>query len=196
MPPECTALWDSVWRFISSDSLPAWLQAGGSLLALYVAFRVSRSSIEHASLLKQKTIFSIAEAAYEYGGKIRIAIDAINDEPGSNIRLYEVYHKDVTSGVVRALQGIPVHELASGQQVLAVLGLADQLVFLGNAAEKLLFSPSLLPGVSETLESLRGDRKQQREHLSNITSSLKANALGHLDVLDKHYQVLKSSLVS
>lgn len=48
MPPECTALWDSIWRFISSESLPAWLQAGGSLLALYVAFRVSRSSIEHA----------------------------------------------------------------------------------------------------------------------------------------------------
>jgi hypothetical protein len=192
---ERTALWDSVWRVVSSDGAPAWVQAVGSIVALYIAIRVSRFSIDHAGLLKQKTIFSIAEAAHEYASKIRIAIDLINKEPGSNTYLYEVYHKDVTAGVVRALQGVPVHELASGQQVLAILGLTNQLVFLGTAADKLLFAPSLLPGVSEQLESMADDRKMRREYLSTITDVLKRNALGHLDGIDKHYHVLKSSLV-
>lgn len=195
MPPELTALWDSVWRFISSESAPAWVQAVGSIVALYIAIRVSRSSIEHAGLLKQKTIFSIAEAAHEYASEIRIAINRIDKEPGSNIRLYEVYHKDVTAGVVRALQGIPVHEVASGQQVLAILGLTNQLVFLGNAADKLLFSPSLLPEVSKHLESMGDDREMRREYLSNVTDILKRNALVHLDAIDRHYLVLETSLV-
>ncbi|WP_236238566.1 hypothetical protein [Pseudomonas rhodesiae] len=195
MSPEWAALWDLVWRFISSESLPAWLQAVGSIVALYVAFRVSRSSIEHAGLLKQKTIFSIAEAAHEYANKVRVAIDLIDKDPGSNAYLYEVYHKDVTAGVVRALQGIPVHELASGQQVLAVLGLANQLVFLGAAADKLMFAPSLLPGVSKELESMGDDREMRREYLSGIKKTLKRNAIGHLDIIDMHYHVLKSSLV-
>ncbi|CAI8726578.1 hypothetical protein [Pseudomonas chlororaphis] len=188
------ALWDSIWKVVSSDGAPAWVQAIGSILALIIAIRVSRLSIEHAGLLKQKTIFSIAEAAHEYASKIRGAIDMISDEAGSNIHLYGVYHKDVTAGVVRALQGIPVHELASGQQVLAILGLTNQLVFLGEAAEKLLVDPSLLPHVSEALKSVGDDRNERRKVRATVIIVLKRNAVTHLDKIDEHYNALKRSL--
>ncbi|HDS1679139.1 TPA: hypothetical protein QEM39_000615 [Pseudomonas putida] len=184
----------SVWTVISSAGTPAWVQAIGSIIALVVAIRVSRLSVEHAGLLKQKTIFSIAEAAHEYADKIRSAINTINEEPGSNIGLYSVYHRDVTAGIVRALQGVPVHELASGQQVLAILGLANQLVFMGNAIDKLLVPPSMHPDVLKVLESV-GDDYKQRQRLSDVALSvLKRNALNHLDKIDEHFNLLKSTI--
>lgn len=184
----------SVWDVISSTGTPAWVQAIGSIIALGVAIYVSRDSVEHAGLLKQKTIFSIAEAAHEYANKIRAAINAINDEPGSNISLHSVYHRDVTAGIVRALQGVPVHELASGQQVLAILGLANQLVFMGDATDKLLVPPAVHPDVLKVLDSV-GDNYEQRQRLSFISLNvLKRNALNHLDKIDEHYSSLKSTI--
>ncbi|AYG46207.1 hypothetical protein DV532_18710 [Pseudomonas sp. Leaf58] len=183
----------SVWDVISSNGMPAWVQAIGSLVALVVAFRVSRLSVEHAGLLKQKTTFSIAEAAREYANKIRAAIEDIDDDPGSNVSLYGVYHRDVTSGLVRALQGVPMHELASGKQVEAILGLANQLVFMGNATDKLLGPPLMQPEVLKALESV-GDDHEQRRRISHIALNvLKANALNHLDKIDEYYFSLKST---
>ncbi|HCF2575850.1 hypothetical protein [Pseudomonas monteilii] len=184
----------SAWSVISSNGMPAWVQAIGSIIALVVAIRVSRLSVEHAGLLKQKTIFSIAEAVREYSSKVRAAINDIDDDPGSNISLYHVYHRDVTAGLVRALQGVPVHELASGQQVLAILGLANQLVFMGDATDKLLGPASMQPEVLKALESL-GDDHERRRKISDIALNvLKRNALNHLDKMDEHYNSLKSTL--
>ena len=191
---EWSALWDSVWKVVSSEGAPAWVQAIGSIMALIIAIRVSRISIEHAGLLKQKTIFSIAEAAHEYASKVRAAIDLISDEPGSNAKLYDVYHRDVTAGIIRALQGVPVHELASGPQVSAILGLTNHFVFLGDQVDKLLVAPSTLPHVSEMLKSMDENREGRRQYLITVMSVLKKNALGQLDRIDEHYYVLKRSL--
>lgn len=54
MAAEWLVIWNSVLKFISSDSAPAWVQAVGSIVALYIAIRVSRTSIAHAGLQKQK----------------------------------------------------------------------------------------------------------------------------------------------
>lgn len=182
------------WGAISSDGAPAWVQAIGSIIALVVAIRVSRISVEHAGLLKQKTIFSIAEAVHEYADEVRKAINGISDDPGSNIGLYSVYNGDVTAGLVRALQGVPLHELASGRQVSAILGLANQLVFMGNATDKLLVPPAMHPEVLKVLNRV-GDNYGQRQSLSAVALSvLKKNALNHLDQIDKHYNSLKSTI--
>ena len=87
-----------------------------------------------------------------------------------------------------------MHELASGQQVMAILGIVNHLVFLGDAADKLLYAPSLLPGISEQLESM-DDLVTRRGYLSGITSTLKRNALIQTDEINKHYLSLKKSLV-
>jgi len=164
------------------------------MVALYVAFRVSRISVEHAGLLKQKTVFSIAEATHEYANKIRAAISKIGDDPESNVSLYDVYHKDVTAGLVRALQGVPLHELASGQQVQAILGLTNQLVFMGNATDKLLGPPLMQLEILKALEHVGSDHELRRRLSSTSLSVLKRNALNHLDKIDEHYNSLKSTL--
>lgn len=184
----------SVWDVISSTGTPAWVQAIGSIIALVVAIYVSRKSVEHAGLLKQKTIFSIAEAAHEYANKIRVAVEAIDDDLGSKIGLFSVYHSDVNAGMVRALQGVPVHELASGEQVLAILGLTNQLVFLGSVTDKLLGSAALQPEISKALESVGNDYEQRKKFLDFATNNLKAVAIIHLDQIDKHYDSLKKTL--
>ncbi|MGR4042831.1 hypothetical protein P7C00_18690 [Pseudomonas sp. JDS08PS003] len=194
MQLEWSAFKSLVWGWVSNPSAPAWIQAVGALLALAVAIYVSRRSIEQAGLLRQKTIFSIAEAAYEYAREVRAAIELIDEEAGSNATLWNVYHAEVTAGLVRALQGVPVHELASGRQVSAVLGLTLHLVLLGKAAEKLLVAPSLLPGVADQLEELEGDRKARRDLLSSITKVQKLNAMKQLEKIDEHYNVLKNTL--
>src|SRR5450830_610586 len=116
MHVEWHTLCEWFWKIFSSQGTPAWVQAIGSILALIVAIRVSRLSVEHAASLKQKTIFSIAEAAHKYASDIRNAIELIDDDIGSNVSLYGVYHKDVVFGVIKALQGIPVHELGTSQE--------------------------------------------------------------------------------
>ncbi|MCK9798967.1 hypothetical protein M1B34_14925 [Pseudomonas sp. MAFF 302030] len=194
MQLEWSAFKSLVWGWVSDPAAPAWIQAVGALLALAVAIYVSRRSIEHAGLLRQKTIFSIAEAAYEYVREVRAAIELIDEEAGSNATLWDAYHAEVTAGLVRALQGVPVHELASGRQVSAVLGLTLHLVLLGKAAEKLLVAPSLLPGVADQLEELEGDRNARRDLLSSITKVQKLNAMKQLEKIDEHYNVLKNTL--
>ncbi|MNJ47851.1 hypothetical protein D3C77_430230 [compost metagenome] len=194
MHVEWHSIVEWVWGVLSSEGAPAWVQAVGSILALIVAIRVSRLSVEHAGLVRQKSIFSIAEAAHQFASSIRNAIDSIGNEPGSNVHLYGVYHKDVIASVVKALQGVPVHELGSGQQVLAILGLTNQLVFLGAAAEKLLVDPSLLPGYSEAYKSAGSDREQRRSLRVTAIGVLKANAVRHLDKIDEHFNELKCTL--
>jgi len=139
-------------------------------------------------------MFSVAEASHRYACSIRAAIDYINDEPGSNLQLYGVYHKDVMAGMVTALQALPVHEFATSRQVISILGLTNQLVFLGVATEKLLLDPSLIPELSKSWEEVVGDRKGRRELRSTIIQVLKRNALTHLDKFDEHYNVLKQSM--
>lgn len=195
MSIEWQHYWCVIWAGISSDGAPAWVQAFGSIVALIVAIKVSKLSVKHAGEQRQRAIFSIAEAGYEYARQIRGAIELITEEVGSNANLWNVYNKDVTASLVRALQGVPAHELASGQQVLALLGLTNQLVFLGQASEKLMVAPSLLPEVSEMLKKMEDDRQGRRELLKSIPKILKSNALKHIDVIEGHYNVLKDALV-
>ncbi|MCG8292233.1 hypothetical protein [Pseudomonas entomophila] len=191
---EWSEVFEPVWKVISSDGAPAWVQAVGSMVALFVAFRVSRISIDHAGRLKQKTIFSIAKAAYEYACQIRAATNLVGDEAGSNVNLYGVYHKDITAGLVRALQGVPLHELPSSEQVLAILGITNQLVFLSSATERLMVDPSLLPEFSESFRTAGTDRNLRCDIRRTIIGVLKRNAVGHLDKIDEHYDVLRRSL--
>lgn len=185
---------DLVWALISSEGAPAWIQAIGSLVALFIAIRVSRLSVEHAGVLRQKTMFSVVEASHQFASSIRTAVELIGDEPGSNAELYNVYHKDVMAGMIQALQALPVHEFGTGRQVISTLGVTDQMVFLGRAAEKLLCDPTLLPEYKRGFSQLDGDRKGSREFRATITRVLKRNALTHLDKIEEFYKELKQSI--
>lgn len=190
-------LWQNVCETLSKEAAPAWVQAIGSILALIIVFLVSKIPVNYAASVKRKTIFAIAEAAHTHACNIRNAIDMMDWPSGNNYQIYSVYNKVVIEGVVKALQGIPMHELGSSRAVIAMLSLTDQMVFLGSAVETLLEGPHQHPGISITLQSIALDDHAQRQKIcATGFSVLQANARVHLNQIDKDYESLKDSLKS
>jgi hypothetical protein len=158
---------------------------------------VSRTAINHAASVKRKTIFAIAEAAHVHACNLRNAIDSMSWPEADNSHIYKIYHKVVIEGIVKALQGIPMHELGSSKGVLAMLSLTDQMVFLGTAIEALLLGPNQHPGIITSLNSINLDDHTQRQKVRSMGFSvLQSNARRHLDKIDKDYELLKASLQS
>lgn len=187
--------WENAYELLSKDGAPAWIQAIGSILALVVVILVSKTPVNHAASVKRKTIFAIAEAAHTHASNIREAIDVMEWPTGNNYQIYKVYNKVVIEGVVKALQGVPMHELGSSRGVVAMLSLTDQMVFLGTAVETLLQGPHNHPGIVEALGSIDPNDRAQREKIcATAFSVLQTNARGHLNQIDKDYESLKESL--
>nr|WP_314487488.1 hypothetical protein [uncultured Pseudomonas sp.] len=186
-------IWEKTYELLSSQDLPAWIQAIGSVAAIVYAVRISRSSINHAASAKRKTIFAIAEAAHTHACNIRKAIDVMAWNSGNNIQIYSVYDKTIIEGVVKALQGVPMHELGSSKAVIAMLSLTDQMVFLGSAVETLIQGPYKHPVLGKTLESL-DDHERRQEIAATSFSVLQQNTRGHLTKIDQDYEALKESL--
>lgn len=185
-------IWESTCAFFASEGAPAWVQAGGSVAALFIAIWISRSSISHTASAKRKTIFAIVEAAHTRAYNIRKAIDT-----GDNSQIYAVYDKTVIEGVVKALQGVPMHELGSSKAVLAMLSLTDQMVFLGSTVETLLQNQYHNPTIRKILESFdEKDHKGRLELAATAFSNLQDNVRRHLNIIDKDYESLKESLAS
>ena len=187
--------WHTIWEILSKQDYPAWIQAIGSVAAIVYAVRISRSSINHAASAKRKTIFAIAEAAHTHACNIRKAIDAMGFNSGNNIQIYAVYDKTIIEGVVKALQGVPMHELGSSKAVIAMLSLTDQMVFLGSAVETLIQGPYKHPVLGKTLEdNYRDDYEKRQELAASGFSVLQQNVRVHLTKIDQDYEALKESL--
>lgn len=189
-------IWESICAFFASEEAPAWVQAGGSVAALFIAIWISRSSIRHAAKAKRKNIYAIAEATHTYACIIRKAIDETEWVTGNNSQIYAVYNKVVIEGIVKALQEVPVHEIGSSKGVLAMLSLINQMEFLGLAVETLLQGPYKHPVLGKSLESLDDTdyRVQRHEVIATGFSVLQQNARGHLNKIDEDYETLKESL--
>ena len=184
--------WNLLW-----EGAPAWIQAIGSVAAIVYAVRISRSSINHAASEKRKTIFAIAEAAHTHACNIRKAIDVMGFNSGNNIQIYAVYDKTIIEGVVKALQGVPMHELGSSKAVIAMLSLTDQMVFLGSSVETLLKDRHSNPVIRKMLENFdKNDHVGRIEQATAVFSNLQDNVRRHLNIIDKDYESLKESLAS
>lgn len=186
-----------IYEMFSKEGTPAWVQAIGSILALVVAIIVSKSPVNHAAAVKRKTIFAIAEAAHAHARNIREAIGMMTWPTGDNSQIYKVYDKVVIEGIVKALQGVPMHELGSSKGVLAILSLTDQMVFLGTAVEALLLGPNQHPVIALALDSIEpNDHTQRRKVCATGFSVLQGNVRGHLQKIDEDYESLRESLKS
>jgi hypothetical protein len=190
-------IWEKTYEILSKDAAPAWIQAIGSIFALLIVILASKMTVNHTATLKRQTIFAIAEAAHTHACNIRNAIDMMEWPTGNNIQIYTVYNKVVIEGVVRALQGVPLHELGSSKGVLAMLSLTDQMVFLGTAVEALIEGPYKAPEIAKILESIdKRDYSQRQQICSTTFSVLQNNVRLHLNRIDKDYKTLKGSLKS
>lgn len=190
--------WERLYEILSNDGAPAWVQAIGSIAAVVIAIIVSKTPIYHAALIKRQTIFAIAEAAHVHAHKIREAVDKMAWlSADGNYQIYHVYHPTVIEGVVRALQGVPMHELGSSKAVLAMLSLTGQMVFLSTAVDALILGPNQHPEIAKTLASLGSDDQQMRLQIcATGFSVLQQNVRVHLDQIDKDFDSLRESLTA
>jgi len=150
--------------------------------------------MKHAARERRASVFAITEAAHSRVQGIRNAVDNLDWKTGGNIELYRVYHKSIIDGIVRALQGVPMHELGNSKVVLSLLSLTDQLIFLGLAVEELLNGPYKHPEMSKTLESIdQGDYKQRQKLCETGYSVLKHNVIIHIDQIEIEYKTIRES---
>ncbi|WP_248767621.1 hypothetical protein [Pseudomonas sp. MWU12-2345] len=189
-------LFDRFGGYLSKAEAPAWVQAIGALFALVVAILVPRFQVKKALSEKRKAILAVAEAAYAHACNIRKVIAETDFSEGHvDPRIYDVYHKVIIDGIVKALQGVPMHELGSTNGVLAMLSLTDQMVFLGTAVEAILSGPTQHPELAKTLEAIEpAERKMYREQHTRCFEVLAQNVRTHLNRIYKDYELLVKSV--
>lgn len=192
---ECNSFMEYAYEIFSSEATPAWIQAIGSIMALVVAIYLSRRAARCNELSRRKAILAIAAAAHTHACKIRSAVDVMEWGKGANPQIHEVYHRVVIDGVVKALHGIPMHEVGSSDGVLAILSLSDQMVFLGASVEALIDGPYKIPSVVKALESIgKGDHAGRKAYCAQIFGILQNNVRGHLGIIDRDFESLKKYL--
>lgn len=197
MPVDWDTLWCVVINLLSNESTPAWVQAIGSLLGLAIAIYVSKSPIRHAAKARRETIFAIAEAAHSRIEDIREAVATMDWKKSNQYVIFKVYRKPVIDGIVRALQGVPMHELGTSKGVLALLSFTNQLVFLESALEDLLAGPYKNPDFSQLMDSIEANNyKERQNHVEAAYVGLKINVTNLLDQIDKDYEALEASIRS
>ena len=191
---EWHVIWSETVALLSSPNAPVWFQAILTLVGLAIAIYVSTLPIKHATRERRASVLAITEAAHSRVQGIRNAVDNLDWKAGGNIELYRVYHKSIIDGVVRALQGVPMHELGKSKVVLSLLSLTDQLVFLGLAVEELLNGPYKHPEMSKTFDSIEPDNYKERQKLCEVGYSvLKHNVIIHIDQIEIEYKTLRES---
>lgn len=114
--------------------------------------------------------------------------------------LYLTYDKSITEGLVRALTGIPMHEIGSSKAVASLLLFTDQFTFLDRAIEKFHAGPLKDPDVGPEIEKYLGgtqeDRKIGNDMHNRVREALHGNILVHLNAIDGHYNDFSEALKS
>jgi len=189
----------------SSDgqAIAAWVQAGGSMLAIYGAYQVGAKQ-SHAAIAavmeaqrvetKNRKIgqFAVVQAAFTHAQQIGAALD--NDD--DNLSLYGVYNKIVTRRISKALARIPTHEVGSEVGVRALLSMADQFLLLEQALEVYLAGPWKHPQMQLGLEQYQAPafHKEREELVTTGTRVLAGNARRHLRRISEDYDSVKDAM--
>lgn len=189
-----------LWRFFpghaDGQTLAAWIQAIGSIVAILGAFWIGKMQVSDAHRIekqaRQRSILAIAEAAHEHARRIGEAISQA--EPGRPLTLYRVYDKTIIDGMVRALTGVPVQEIGSRDGVLALLDLTNQFAFLGIAVESFINRWSD-PKFRKPLEQFGPDEREQRQSTADAHEKvLLTNVQLRLDQIRADYVSLRTAI--
>ncbi|WP_139744809.1 hypothetical protein [Aeromonas media] len=188
--------------FGSTNELPAWIQAGGSVLAIIASSWIASHDKVSRQKDRRKDVLAVAEAAHHFSKKIRDIIDSsCSKEGGVNIEIYNVYHDSVVNSYAKALGNIPFHEVGSSTAVQALL--AMQLQFselLGSSIEK------LLQGVNSNVDFQKGassydhyPEPQRTEMIAKLKelhfNALSGNVKVHLSIIEKSFLTLKNEMI-
>lgn len=185
----------------AKQDVPAWIQAGGSILAIIASLGIadwSRRSEQHE---RSKDVFAVVQAAHAYAGKIRKIID--DSKPSErmvNPAIHELYHRNITDGFARALANIPFHEVGTSEAVAAIVDMQVQFDrFMPNSLETFIAGPQNHQAFKDAQAQLdvpnHPERFEQEEALYEQTFKNFANNLrGNLSRIDDDFQRINDAM--
>ncbi len=165
------------------DFMAAWIQAVGSVAAIagviWTVERQSRDSLkaiateaELAVRQRRLAAVSIVDAAMERAEQIRKTMQ-IQSVDEVRVDLYKSYDRSILDGLVRALQGIPLHEIGASKAIGELLLFTDQITFLAIAIQRFLDGPlqdpTVGPEIRRYLDGPSDDRETGRFLESSAT---------------------------
>ncbi|HDR8962519.1 TPA: hypothetical protein QDB13_000068 [Burkholderia vietnamiensis] len=190
------------------DFMAAWIQAVGSVAAIagvvWTVERQSRDSLKAISAeaelaVRQRRLaaVSIVDAAMERAEQIR-RIMQIPSVDELRAELYRTYDRSILEGLVRALQGIPLHEIGASKAIGELLLFTDQITFLANAIQRFLEGPledpAVGPDIKRYLDGPPDARPIGHEMLKVVIESYRSNTMRHLDAMRNHYAGFSNAL--
>ncbi|APZ02709.1 hypothetical protein NX871_12975 [Burkholderia thailandensis] len=188
--------------------MASWLQAIGSIAAivgaLWVAERQAKGAIEsikmqvaRAAQDRRDSAVAIADAAWERAEMIRSTM-SIADVNAVRVELYKTYDRSIIDGLVRALQGIPMHEIGSSKGVSELLLLIDQFTFLARSIQVFfdgpMRDPEVGPNIEQYLNGSAEDRKIGHDMHAQVVEVYRGNVYQHLNAIREHYNCFSDAL--
>jgi hypothetical protein len=180
------------------EDLPAWIQAGGSVLAIIASFWIVSYEKRSKQLERQRDILAVAAAAQSFSEQIRKTIDTPGDiEDIVNPELYGVYHSSVATAYATALANIPFHEVGSHAAVQALLSMHVQFAHFLDFSIQELMSGTVNnkqfedPRVVFEQYPEPERTKKIKELRSSQFETLVNNVRVHLDAIKRDYEIIK-----
>ena len=183
----------NLFKAITSSDTAAWVQAFGSIAAIYCAYRVGATQARAALLAvseaarlqderKAKGHIAVVEAATAYAAEIKKAVDA-----GDPFALINIYHTSVTQGYAKALRAIPAHEVGDADGVKSLLSMSNQFLLLEASLEIYVAGPERHAGFKEALETYERpeyrDPHKRNELVRRGSDILASNVVKHLNLI-------------
>jgi hypothetical protein len=177
------------WPPTQSSDWAAWVQAVGSIVAIFGAYfvgeRQSRATLraahethQLAERTRREGIFAVIQAAHARAKEFEGALD---DE--TRLKMHDVYHPSLIDSLVELMAKLPVSELGSYQAINAFIIFSGQFIFLKKALDAFVGGPHVDPDVIKTLAKLKAQGYGNREEDQVIESKravLKKNVEVHL----------------
>ncbi|AOZ06547.1 hypothetical protein BKK80_12500 [Cupriavidus malaysiensis] len=162
----------------SASDWAAWIQAVGSIGAIVGAYtigqRQARASLDQAIHLrdmeikaKGQAMTAVVEAATKHAASIRGLAERMPFVPFYGY--WRLLGKEETEAVIRSIEALPLHELASADKVIAVTGIRSSLARVRSECAKLdemENSPLLQLGYQKLAESLAAEGKFVEFHMN------------------------------
>lgn len=179
---------------MTSSEVAAWVQAVGSIGAILSAVWISRRSADKALKEKRKSIRAIAEAAHDFSIKVRDVVVEKDDYQEAFRLLHGFYNISRIDSLVKAINGIPMHELGSSEAVTAMLSLGGQVALLGVAVEGFLTVRSVPPRYTLVHNEETGKPKLQADTLLARVAVRRGNVQKHFENIERDCSVLRDKL--
>lgn len=185
----------------AEKDIAAWIQAGGSILAIIASLGIADWSRKSKQSEQQKNVFAVVQAAHAFAKKIsKVTDDSKASELMVNHDIHSLYHRNITDGFARALANIPFHEVGTSEAVAAIIDMQVQFErFMPNSLDLFIAGPQNHPSYLDAEASLdlpnHPERYQKSQMLYESSfTTLAENLRGNLKRIDYDFQLINDAL--